>query len=130
MAVIALGLTSFVAIAGVATADAVDAEALLHTERRAGETAVIGVRIALSAGTADTEAVKAVALVIVETGYALDAAVIGLGTEWGVPFATGVVSQVAGDARVVHALTGVAITLRVFCTGHTFVSVVTFDTDG
>jgi len=65
LTVITLGLTGLVTIAAVATAHAINTEILLDTEGRAGEAAVIALGIAHGAIAADTETVKAVALIIV-----------------------------------------------------------------
>jgi len=65
LAIIALGLAGLVTIAAVATAHAVNTEGLLDTEWRADEAAVIALGIAHGAIAADTETVKAVALIIV-----------------------------------------------------------------
>ncbi len=92
LAVVTLALSRIKTVAAVLAADAIYAEFLLDTEGRTGKAAVMGIWVAHGAIAADTEAIKSVALAVVQTGYAFHATIGILSTEWGIPFAAGVIA--------------------------------------
>ena len=92
LAAVAFALSWVITIAADLAANAIDAEFLLDAEGRTGEAAIMGIRITHAAGATDTEGIKAVALIVVQTGDAFHATVGCLRTERGRPIAAGVIA--------------------------------------
>lgn len=89
---VTLALSRVTTVAAVLAADAIDAKFLLDAEGRTGEAAIMGIRITHAAGAADTEGIKSIALIIVQTGDAFHATVGCLSTERGRPVTAGVIA--------------------------------------
>jgi len=92
LAAITLALGRVITIAAVLAADAIDAEFLLDAEGRTGEAAIMGIRITHAAAATDTEGIKAIALIVVQTGDAFHATVGCLRTERSRSIAAGVIA--------------------------------------
>ena len=91
---------------------------------------IIRLGITHGASAIDADPVKAIALIIVEAGYAADAAVLGLYTKWGIALATGIVGHVTDEALIAHALAqSLVATLFIVDTGHTFIALISGNTD-
>ena len=89
----------------------------------------MGLWVTLHAVVANTEAIKTVALVVIDTPYTLGHAVYVLDAERCFIGTACVVFDITGDTGVVDALAIVALALSVLITGHTLIAILTGNTD-
>ena len=102
---------------------------MLETEGRKLEAALMGLRIAHAAFTADTEGVELPTLAIIHTGDTLGFAVYILDAERRFIGTACVVFDITGQTGVIDALAVFTLALRVVITGHTLIAILTGNTD-
>ena len=102
---------------------------MLEAEGCKLKAALVGLWVTLHAVVADTEAVKTVALVIIDTPHTLGFAVYILDAERCFIGTACVVSDITGDTGVIDALAVIALALGIVITGDTFIAVLTGNAD-
>ena len=102
---------------------------MLEAEGCKFKAALVGLWVTLHAVVTDTEAVKAVALVVIDTPHTLGHAVFVLEADRHVTSTACVVFDITGDTGVIDALAVVTFALRVVITGHTFIAIIAGNAD-
>ena len=102
---------------------------MFETEGRKLEAALVGLWVTLHAVVIDTEAIKAVALVVTNTPHTLGFAVFVLDAERRITSTPCVVFGITGDTGVIDTLAVITFALRVVITGDTFIAIVTGNAD-
>ena len=102
---------------------------MFETEGRKLKAALVGLWVTLHAVVIDTEAIKAVALVIINTPHTLGFAVYVLDAERCFIGTARVVFGITGDTGIIDALAVFTLALSVVITGHTLIAILTGNTD-
>ena len=102
---------------------------MLETEGRKLEAALVGLWVTLHAVVIDTEAIKAVALVVTNTPHTLGFAVYILDAERCFIGTARVVFGITGDTGIIDTLAVFTLALGVVITGDTLIAIVSGHTD-
>lgn len=102
---------------------------MLETEGRKLKAALVGLWVTLHAVVTDTEAIEAVALVVIDARHTFGLAVFILEAERRVICTACVVFDITGDTGVIDTLAVVTLALSVVITGHTLIAIVTGNAD-
>ena len=102
---------------------------MFETEGRKFKAALMGLWVALHAVVIDTEAIKAVALVVINTPHTLRCAVYILDAERRFIGTACVVFGITGDTGIIDTLAVITLALSVVSTGDTLIAILTGHTD-
>ena len=102
---------------------------MLEAEGRKLKAALVGLWVTLHAVVADTEAVKTVALVIIDTPHTLGFAVVIFNADGRIISASCVISDITGYTGVIDAFAVIALALGIVITGDTFIAILTGNAD-